>query len=61
MQFVAACSNLRALNYPISTADTHHSRSIAVRIIPVIATTTALVAGRVCLKLYKLVGSQDGS
>jgi ubiquitin-activating enzyme E1 len=57
MLFVTACSNLRALNYQIPTEDTHRSRAIAGRIIPAIATTTALVAGLICMELYKIVGT----
>merc|ERR1712194_578675 len=57
MLFVTSCSNLRALNYSIPTEDTHRSRAIAGRGIPAIATTTALVAGLICLELYKVVGT----
>merc|ERR1712137_911200 len=58
IDFIAACSNLRATSYEIPLADRHKTKGIAGKIIPAMVTTTAVVAGMVCLELYKLIQSK---
>lgn len=54
MRAVASIGNLRARNYRIPEIDLHRARGLAGNIIPAIATTTGLVAGTICLEIYKL-------
>jgi len=55
IDFITACSNLRAWNYRIKQSTRHNCKMIAGKIIPAIATTTAMIAGFCELEYLKLV------
>jgi ubiquitin-activating enzyme E1 len=58
IDFIHACSNLRARNYKIKESDRQKTKMIAGKIIPAIATTTASITGIVSLQLYTLLQTQ---
>ncbi|KAH8869363.1 Ubiquitin-like modifier-activating enzyme 6 [Schistosoma japonicum] len=55
VDFVMSAANLRATMYGLPITPRHTVKRIAGRIVPAIATTTATVAGLVCLEVLKYV------
>lgn len=55
VDFIYACANIRAQNYKIKEANRLTVKGISGRIIPAIATTTALVSGLSILEIYKYI------
>eukprot|EP01062_Namystynia_karyoxenos_P018914 TRINITY_DN1705_c0_g1_i1.p1 TRINITY_DN1705_c0_g1~~TRINITY_DN1705_c0_g1_i1.p1 ORF type:complete len:1124 (+),score=486.93 TRINITY_DN1705_c0_g1_i1:120-3491(+) len=61
IQFIQCFANLRAANYGIPPVDFLQAKLKAGRIIPAIATATAVATGFVCLELYKVAGKLPNS
>ncbi|KAM0688633.1 E1 ubiquitin-activating protein, partial [Conglomerata obtusa] len=55
IDFIYACANIRAANYRIKEGTRLQVKGIAGRIIPAIATTTALISGLSVLEMYKYI------
>ncbi|KAI5082021.1 hypothetical protein GOP47_0001764 [Adiantum capillus-veneris] len=59
MDLISGLANMRARNYGIPEVDKLKAKFIAGRIIPAIATSTALATGLVCLELYKVFAKHE--
>jgi len=58
IDYITAASNNRATNYSIELADKFKSKKIAGKIIPAIATTTAVMSGLICLEIFKVLNGE---
>jgi ubiquitin-activating enzyme E1 len=59
IDFIHGTANLRARNYRITECDQLKTKMIAGKIIPAIATTTAMIVGAVGIELFKVVQGFD--
>ena len=57
--FIYSASNLRARNYGIIEQSKHYIRGVAGKIIPAIATTTAMVSGLATLEIMKVLTKSE--
>lgn len=55
IDFIHAASGLRARNYKIKECTPHTTKMIAGKIVPAIATTTAMITGCVTAEIFKFV------
>ncbi|KRH94808.1 ubiquitin-activating enzyme E1 [Pseudoloma neurophilia] len=59
INFIYAASNLRAFNYRIKETTRLEVKRLAGRIIPAIATTTAVISGLSCVEMYRYMLNYD--
>lgn len=59
MDFVVACSNIRAFIYNIPQKTRFDVKSMAGNIIPAIATTNAVIAGGIVMEALKIINGQE--
>ena len=55
IEFLAAVANLRARNYKIKEVPPFTVKLIAGKIIPALATTTAMIVGAVGIEIFKYI------
>ena len=55
IDFIFACTNIRAKNYNIKEIEREKLKIMAGKIIPAMATTTAAITGIACLQIYSIL------